>query len=235
MRRTHVSGEARSTRACLTRSILILTAVGAALIAAGPAGAAGTQRPASSQGASAPLPAPGSPRAAAGRSPAPVPIPAGEERVFAFDLVGCSPGGACAGGSAGWRRIVVDRNAKRSELRVAGSPDGWSVLEGDATTSRQAVLGASQAAIYDVYVRLLGRDGSRCGCTDTRTDPLSGETLCRLGSIDLTRGSAGSRLTLAPARLFDPKLRDETWTVDPGTGTHLAQIRVYSPPQPISL
>ncbi len=232
MHRTHVSGEARSTRASLTRSILILPAVGAALIATSPAGAAGPPRAAGSRSAAA---TPGTPGSAAGRVAAPVPIPAGDERVFTFDLVGCPAGGSCAGGSTAWRRIVVDRNAKRAEVRVAGSPEGWSVLDGDATTDREAVLGASQAAIYDVYVRLLGRDGSRCGCTETRTDPLSGETLCRLGTIDLPRGPAGSQLTLAPSRLFDPKFRDLTRTVDPSTGTGLAQIRVYSPPQPVTL
>ncbi len=235
MHRTHVSGEARSTRASLSRSIFILPAVGAALFAAGPAGAAGTPRAADPRSSAAAPGAPGSPGSPAARVPAPVPIPAGEERVFTFDLVGCPAGGSCARGSAGWRRVVVDRNAKSAEVRVAGSPEGWSVLDGDATTDREAVLGASQAAIYDVYVRLLGRDASRCGCSETRTDPLSGETLCRLGTIDLTRGPAGSQLTLAPSRLFDPKLRDLTWTVDPATGTGLAQIRVYSPPQPVTL
>ncbi len=66
-------------------------------------------------------------------------------------------------------------------------------------------------------------------------DPLSGETLCRLGSIDLTGRGGASKLNLAPASLFDPKLKGLTWTADPIAGSRVVQIRVYSPPSPIIL
>jgi hypothetical protein len=62
------------------------------------------------------------------------------------------------------------------------------------------------------------------------TDFLNGETLCLLGTIDLTRGNGQSKFTLAPSSMFDASLEDLMWTVDTNSDFRIAQFRVYSRP-----
>ncbi|HXL14503.1 MAG TPA: hypothetical protein VN972_00335, partial [Methylomirabilota bacterium] len=89
----------------------------------------------------------------------------------------------------------------------------------------------NQAGIYDVYVRILGKIGGNLHvCADTLTDFLNGETLCQVGSIDLTRGKGQSKFTLAPSAMFDASLIDLIWTVDTNPDFRIAQFRVYSRP-----
>jgi len=172
---------------------------------------------------------------AAVASATPIAIPIGAKRVFDFDVVGYPAGRNYSGDGVGERRIFVNRNAKHAEVRIQSTEGDWGILDCNATFDSKAALTARQAAIYDVYVRLLDT-GRRnlSGCTDTQTDLLNGETLCHLGTVDLTRGAGASRLDLTPSWLFDPSLKDVTWAADPVGKARVVQIRVYSPPEPIA-
>ena len=73
-------------------------------------------------------------------------------------------------------------------MLVTNSTTGWSILDCNATADHTAELATNQAGIYDIYVRILGKPGGHIKiCADTFADFLSGETLCLLGTIDLTR------------------------------------------------
>jgi len=159
------------------------------------------------------------------------PIPAGSKLVFNFNVIGY-PAGQTYGGNCGdGHRIFVNREAKGAQVRVTNSTTDWSIVDCNATSDHQAVLATNQAAIYDVYVRILGKPGGNIViCGNTLTDFLSGETLCLLGTIDLTRGSGQSKFTLAPSAMFDASLQDLMWTVDTNSNFRIAQFRVYSHP-----
>jgi len=85
-------------------------------------------------------------------------------------------------------RIFVNREANNAHVLVTNSTTGWSILDCNATADHTAELATNQAGIYDIYVRILGKPGGHIKiCADTFADFLSGETLCLLGTIDLTR------------------------------------------------
>ena len=65
---------------------------------------------------------------------------------------------------------------------------------------------------------------------DLTIDPVTGDTLCLAGTIDLTRGSGQSKFQIAPSSLFDASLADILWTVETNTNFRIAQFRVYSWP-----
>ena len=156
-------------------------------------------------------------------------IPPGSKLVYNFNVIG-HPGpydGNCGNG----HRIFVDREANNAQVLVQNSATGWSVVDCNATSGHRAVLATNQAAIYDVYVRILGKPGGRIQiCADTFEDFASGETLCLLGTIDLTRGKGQSKFQLAPGTMFDASLEDIMWTVDTNRNFRIAQFRVYSRP-----
>jgi hypothetical protein len=158
-------------------------------------------------------------------------IPAGSKLAFNFNVIGY-PGGKSYNGDCGeGHRIFVNRDAKGAQVRVTNSTSGWSIEDCNATSDHQAVLATDQAGIYDIYVRILGKPGGNIHvCANTLTDFLSGETLCLLGTIDLTRGSGQSKFTLAPSSMFDASLEDLMWTVDTNSDFRIAQFRVYSRP-----
>ena len=107
----------------------------------------------------------------------------------------------------------------------------WTVVDCNATSDHQAVLQSSQVGLYDVYMRILGKPGGHfLACGQTLTDFASGETLCLLGTIDLTRSSGQSKFQLAPSAMFDASLEDLIWTVDTNTNFRIVQFRVYSRP-----
>ncbi len=164
-------------------------------------------------------------------SAAPAPIPAGSKLVFNFNLIGYPKDHPYTGGCGDGHRIFVNRDAKSAQVRVTNSDTGWSIVDCNATTGHQAVLATNQAGLYDVYVRILGKPGGSVFiCGNTLEDFTSGETLCLLGTIDLTRGNGQSKFTLAPSAMFDASLEDLMWTVDTNSDFRIAQFRVYSRP-----
>src|SRR5690349_7976286 len=96
---------------------------------------------------------------AAPASANPAPIPAGSKLVFNFNVIGY-PAGQTYGGNCGdGHRIFVNREAKGAQVRVTNSTTDWSIVDCNATSDHQAVLATSQAGIYDIYVRILGKPG----------------------------------------------------------------------------
>ena len=161
----------------------------------------------------------------------PTPIPAGSKLVFNFNVLGYPATKSYLGDCGNGHRIFVNRDAKGAQVSVMNSTTDWSIVDCNATSDHQAVLATNQAGIYDVYVRILGKIGGNLHvCADTLTDFLNGETLCQVGSIDLTRGKGQSKFTLAPSAMFDASLIDLIWTVDTNPDFRIAQFRVYSRP-----
>ena len=156
-------------------------------------------------------------------------IPAGSKLVYNFNVIG-HPGsydGNCGNG----HRIFVNRGANNAQVLIQNSATGWSVVDCNATADHRAVLATNQAGLYDVYVRILGKPGGHINiCADTYADFLSGETLCLLGTIDLTREKGQSKFTLAPNAMFDASLEDLIWLVDTNSDYRIAQFRVYQRP-----
>ena len=164
-------------------------------------------------------------------SATPSPIPTGSKLVFNFNLLGFPKDKPYTGDCGQGHRIFVNRDAKGAQVRVTNSGTDWAVVDCNATSDHQAVLATNQSGLYDVYVRILGKPGGNVFiCGNTLEDFMSGETLCLLGTIDLTRGSGQSKFTLAPAAMFDASLEDLLWTVDTNTDFRIAQFRVYSRP-----
>jgi len=93
------------------------------------------------------------------------------------------------------------------------------------------VLQSSQVGIYDIYVRILGKPGGHINiCGDLTVDPVTGDTLCLAGTIDLTRSGGHSRFQLAPSSLFDASLADVLWTIETNSNFRIVQFRVYARP-----
>ena len=151
--------------------------------------------------------------------------------VYSFEVIGYPAGQTYDGNCGDGHRIFVNRDAKNAHVLVQNSAGGWGVVDCNATSDRQAVLATNQAGTYDVYTRILGKPGGHINiCANTLTDFLSGETLCLLGTIDLTRSKGQSRFELAPSAMFDASLEDLIWTVQTNSNFRIAQFRVYSRP-----
>ena len=158
-------------------------------------------------------------------------IPAGAKKVYSFNVIGYPAGRTYTGGCGEGNRIFVNREASNSHIRVTNSSSGWNVVDCNATSDRTATLATYQSGLYDVYVRILGKPGGTLSiCADTFEDFLAGETLCLLGTIDLTRGSGQSKFQLAPAAMFDASLEDLMWTAQTNADFRIAQFRVYQRP-----
>lgn len=161
----------------------------------------------------------------------PSPIPAGSKLVFNFNLIGYPASKPYTGDCGDGHRIFVNRDAKGAQLRVTNDTVGWSIVDCNATADHQATLATSDVGIYDIYVRILGKPGGSLHvCADTLTDALSGETLCQVGTLDLTRGKGASKFSLAPSAIFDASMVDLLWTMDTNADFRIAQFRVYSRP-----
>src|SRR5882672_4066699 len=159
------------------------------------------------------------------------PIPAGSKLAFNFNVIGYPAGKSYGGNCGDGHRIFVNRDIKGAQVRVTNSTTGWSIVDCNATSDHQAVLATNQAGIYDIYVRILGKPGGNIHiCANTLTDFTNGETLCLLGTIDLTRSKGQSKFTVAPNSMFDATLEDLMWTVDTNSDFRIAQFRVYSRP-----
>src|SRR5207249_2673119 len=159
----------------------------------------------------------------------PNPIPAGSKLVFNFNVLGYPADQTYTGGCGNGHRIFVNRDANNAQVVVKNSDTGWDILDCNATSDHQAVLVTNQVGVYDIYVRILGKPGGHVYiCADTLTDVTTGETLCPLGTIDLTRGKGQSKFQIAPSSMFDASLFDILWTVDTNLDFRIAQFRVYS-------
>ena len=157
-------------------------------------------------------------------------VPAGSKLVFNFNVIGYPAGNTYNGNCGDGHRIFVNRDAKSAQLLVENGTS-WGVIDCNATTDHQAILQTSQVGIYDIYMRILGKPGGNFHvCGDLTIDPVTGDTLCLAGTIDLTRGKGQSKFQLAPSTLFDASLANVLWTIDTNTNFRLVQFRVYSRP-----
>lgn len=158
-------------------------------------------------------------------------IPAGSKLVYNFNVIGKPSDASYSGGCGNGHRIFVNREAKGAQVLVTNSPGGWTVINCDATSGKRATLGTSDVGLYDIYVRILGKPGGNIKiCGDTFEDFTTGEALCLLGTIDLTRGSGQSKFQLAPAAMFDASLEDLIWQIDTNRDFRIVQFRVYERP-----
>lgn len=161
---------------------------------------------------------------------APAPVPAGSKLVFNFNVIGYPAGQTYNGSCGDGHRIFVNRDAKSAHVLVQDG-SSWSILDCNATSDHQAVLQSSQVGIYDIYVRILGKPGGHINiCGDLTVDPVTGDTLCLAGTIDLTRSGGHSRFQLAPSSLFDASLADVLWTIETNSNFRIVQFRVYARP-----
>src|SRR5262249_33806728 len=157
----------------------------------------------------------------------PEPIPAGSKMVFKFNIIGYPSGNSYNGSCGDGRRIFVNREASKAQLMITNG-DNRGVLDCNATADHAATLQTNQAGLYNIYVRILGKpDGHFFACGNTVTDFLSGETLCLLGTIDLTRGTGKSKFQIAPKEMFDASLENLIWTIDTNADFRIVQFRVY--------
>jgi hypothetical protein len=157
-------------------------------------------------------------------------IPPGSKLVYKWNMIGYPAGQEYTGGCGQGNRLFVNREANKAQVLITNGAR-WDVTDCNATADNRGEITTSQAAVYDVYVRILGKPGGHIFiCADTYEDFLAGETLCLLGTIDLTRGKGQSRFQLAPASMFDASLYDIMWTVDTNSDFRLCQFRVYERP-----
>ncbi len=154
-------------------------------------------------------------------------IPAGWRKVYQFNLLGFPEGQEYTGGCGSGNRIFVNRGANHALVLVTNG-SSWDVTDCNATADNQGELTTSEASKYAVFVRILGKPGGHLRiCADTFEDYVAGETLCLLGTIDLTRGPGRSKFQLAPSTMFDASLEDIMWSIETNSQFRLAQFRVY--------
>lgn len=155
-------------------------------------------------------------------------IPAGEKLEYKFNLIGRPD--VYAGGCGEGNRLFVLRDAHSAQVLVTNGAS-WNVTDCDATGDHRGELTTSNVGVFDIFVRILGKPGGNLRiCADTYEDFMAGETLCLLGTIDLTRGSGQSKFQVAPSAMFDASLEDIMWTVDTNRDFRIAQFRVYRRP-----
>ena len=160
---------------------------------------------------------------------APPDVTAGSKLVFSFNLIGHP--GDYTGGCGNGRRIFVNRDAHHAHILLKDENDGWHVEDCNATGNNWGELHTDDVGVYDVYVRILGKPGGTLFiCADTLEDHESGDHLCLLGTIDLTRGKGQSKFKVQPSSLFDASGEDIVWSIDTNTDYRIAQFRVYKRP-----
>lgn len=146
--------------------------------------------------------------------------------VFSWNLIGTP--GDYEGGCGEGRRVFVERGAKQAQILFHDHNDGWHIEQCDATGGDVAEIHSDDLGTLDVYARILGKPNGRLQvCADTVEDVTSGETLCALGTIDLTRDGGKSRFKVQPDSLFDASVEDILWNVETNTDFRIVQFRVY--------
>jgi hypothetical protein len=157
-------------------------------------------------------------------------IPAGSKLVYKWNLIGYPAGQTYAGNCGNGDRLFVNRDAKNAQITVTNGTS-WNVTDCNATGNNKGEITSSQAGLYDIYARILGKPGGHINvCGDLTIDPVSGDTLCLAGTLDLTRGKGQSKFDVAPNSLFDASLEDVLWTVQTNTDFRIVQFRVYQRP-----
>ena len=146
--------------------------------------------------------------------------------VFSWNLIGTP--GDYEGGCGNGRRIFVQRGANHEHILFEDHDDGWHIEQCDATFGDTAVIHSDDLGTLDVYARIVGKPNGRLFvCADTVEDHTTGEHLCLLGTIDLTREGGRSRFQVRPDSLFDAQLEDIIWSVETNSDFRIAQFRVY--------
>jgi len=163
-------------------------------------------------------------------SAATAPIPIGSKLVYSFNVLGYPAGQTFNGSCGAGHRIFVNREASKAQVIVQNG-GSWSVVDCNATTDHQAVLQTNQVGLYNIYMRILGKPGGHFfACGQTVADFATGDTLCLLGTMDLTRGKGQSKFQLSPSAMFDASLENLIWTVDTNADFRIVQFRVYQVP-----
>ncbi len=90
--------------------------------------------------------------------------------------------------------------------------------------------GATKTQRLQVAIDILRQRKMLFICADTLEDHESGDHLCLLGTIDLTRGNGQSKFKLQPSSLFDASGEDIIWSIDTNNDYRIAQFRVYERP-----
>jgi len=158
-------------------------------------------------------------------------IPQGSHLVYNFNVLGYPAGQTYDGNCGGGHRIFVNREANNAKVLVQNSTSDWQVVDCNATGDHQAVLTTYAAGTFDVYARILGQPNGHIRiCADTLLDVLSGETLCLLGTLDMTRSKGQSKFSLQPSTMFDASLGDILWQIETNSGFRIVQFRVYQRP-----
>jgi hypothetical protein len=155
-------------------------------------------------------------------------VPAGLQLEFKFNLIGYPEGQEYTGNCGSGHRIFVNRDANHAHIIVRNGDD-WEILDCNATADNVGELQSADLGTFDVYVRILGKPGGHLKiCADQLVDITTQETLCLLGTIDLTRSSGKSMFQVQPDSIFDASLFDILWTVDTNSDFRIAEFRVYN-------
>jgi len=158
-------------------------------------------------------------------------IPQGSRLVYNFNVLGYPAGQTYDGNCGSGHRIFVNREASNAKVLVQNSTEDWHVVDCNATGDHQAILTTYAAGTFDVYARILGKPTGRIRiCADTLLDVLSGETLCLLGTLDLTRDKGQPKFSLQPSSMFDASLGDVLWQIETNSNFRIVQFRVYERP-----
>jgi len=156
-------------------------------------------------------------------------VPGGWHKVFQFNLIGY-PGKDYTGGCGAGNRVFVNRDDKGATMLVTNGTT-WNITDCNATGDHRAEMTTVDVAKYAIFVRILGKPGGTLhACADSLVDFAAGDTLCLLGTIDLTRGKGQSKFDIAPSTMFDASLEDIIWTMDTNSDFRIAQFRVYEMP-----
>ena len=125
----------------------------------------------------------------------------------------------------------MERDANHEHILIEDHDDGWHIEECDATFGDTAEIHSDDLGTFGVYARILGKPNGRLRvCADTVEDHATGEHLCLLGTIDLTREGGRSRFQLQPDTLFDAELEGIIWSVETNSDFRIVQFRVYEQP-----
>jgi hypothetical protein len=157
-------------------------------------------------------------------------IPAGSKLVFKWNMIGYPAGQTYNGNCGNGDRLFVNRDASKAQVLVTNGTS-WAITDCNATATNRGTITTAQAGLYDIYARILGKPGGHINiCAQTLVDFTSGDTLCLLGTIDLTRAKGQSKFELEPSSMFDASLQDILWTVDTNPAFRIVQFRVYQRP-----
>jgi len=156
-------------------------------------------------------------------------IESGDKLVYKFNVIGYPENQEYTGGCGTGHRIFVNRAANHAHILLTDTDDGWWVEDCNATADNRGILHTDEAALYFIYVRLLGKPGGHLNiCADTLyADGTTHDDECYLGEIDLTRGSGKSQFAIQPASMFDAELEDIIWSVETNSDFRIAEFRIY--------